>query len=318
MPKGTVLILDTNHIARRAFHAMNHLRTSDGRQSGVVYIASRIFRKLLNQFQPTKVFAIFDGGNEHQKKKLSTYKHSRKAGPDHFYEQLNDLQDLLRSIGASTIRVKGLEADMIIGIVAWKLQELEDIDKVIIVSSDSDLLQLIDKKIFVYDDRKSILWTQERFSKEFNNSRPADIVLMKSIAGDSSDDIKGVPGVGETTAWQAVHLMRDRVFPIGMFRLKALGGPEYSKKYRQACSGNARLLKVLYGLDIVLRNRELIQIPHNEGFLPADQSTELNAQYSRSSCVHEKKVKQILQKYECDQLKDSLLRCVPKCSEKEV
>ena len=300
-----LLVIDGNHLARRSFHAMGYMSTRSGIQSGVVYISLRIIRKLMLKFNPERIIAVFDGGLEQQRKKVSTYKQFHKKAPKHFYSQLGDLQKALSYIGITTVRVQGVEADTLIGITSWKFYER--VDGVYVISSDSDMLQLLNKKIRVYDDRKGKLWDTEEFSRNFPSSKPYEIIYVKSIAGDSPDDVEGVPGVGKATAWSAVKILREHVFNGGRNGLALLQHKEYRKKYLKACKGSGRLARIADYVDRIVANERVVKIPHFEGVLEEESLTDYRSQIGTSLRWQPKKLEELLIKYECLSLQDSLV-----------
>ncbi len=200
-PKILVL-LDGNALIHRAYHALPPLTTSKGETVQAVYGFAMTLLSVLEKFHPEYIAATFDlEGPTFRDDMYAEYKATRSAAPDDLYAQIPRVKDLVRAFNIPIYELPGFEADDIIGTLA-KQSETEDID-VIIVTGDSDELQLVTPRVKVFMLRKGIkdiaLYDEAAVIAKYGFG-PALIPDYKGLAGDTSDNIPGVAGVGQKTA----------------------------------------------------------------------------------------------------------------------
>ena len=200
-PKILVL-LDGNALIHRAYHALPPLTTSKGETVQAVYGFAMTLLSVLEKFHPEYIAATFDlEGPTFRDDMYAEYKATRSAAPDDLYAQIPRVKDLVRAFNIPIHELPGFEADDIIGTLA-KQSETEDID-VIIVTGDSDELQLVTPRVKVFMLRKGIkdiaLYDEAAVIAKYGFG-PALIPDYKGLAGDTSDNIPGVAGVGAKTA----------------------------------------------------------------------------------------------------------------------
>ncbi len=194
-----LFIIDGNSLINRAFYALPPLATRDGKVYNAVFGFTSIIIKLLTEYKPTHMVVAFDAGRKTFRNELySEYKAGRKGMPEELAAQLAPLKELLVEMGIKILEKPGIEADDIIGTLSNRFRFPN-----VIVTGDRDCLQLIDSDTEVWLTKhgiSDILSMNERQLADDTGLTPAQIVDLKSLMGDSSDNIPGVPGIGEKTA----------------------------------------------------------------------------------------------------------------------
>lgn len=200
-----ILIFDAHHLVHRMYHSVR-LTTTGGVPSGIFYGMFRTVNKLCNLFHPDKMFMCFDGPNYREYKRQAVPDIAYKAQriddkPDTFWEQVEDIKQALKYAGVPVIDMKNVESDDAVALLAKAYEKIGE--KVVIVSSDKDLWTLISKRVRIMDDIKNHIHTKEQ------HPFPEKYLDMKVLAGDPSDNIPGVKGVGPKTAEKIISLMQD-------------------------------------------------------------------------------------------------------------
>lgn len=208
MTKEKLLLLDGNSLAYRAFFALPLLTNDSGIHTNAVYGFTTMLQRILEEEQPTKILVAFDAGKTTFRHETFTeYKGGRQKTPPELSEQFPYLRKLIDAYGIKQYELELYEADDIIGTLA-KEAASQDID-VIIVSGDRDLTQLATEQVTVYITKKGITEIEKNtpaYIEEKYGLTPSQIIDMKGLMGDASDNIPGVPGVGEKTA---VKLLKE-------------------------------------------------------------------------------------------------------------
>ena len=197
MDSKTVYLFDGTSLAYRAFYAIRDLSTSTGFPTNAIYGFIRMFLKLYKDFKPEYVAVAFDVGKKtFRNELLKEYKANRKPTPDNFKVQLPYIKKFLECLGITVLEKEGYEADDILGTVAKKLAS--EGHRVFIVTPDKDMRQLIDEKIAVIaiSNKTGLkkIYDLETFRKEYGVD-PQQIPDLFGLAGDSIDNIPGVPGI---------------------------------------------------------------------------------------------------------------------------
>lgn len=200
MPR--LFLLDGHSLAFRAFYAIDvALSTKDGRPTNAVYGFALMMNKLIEQYKPEYVVATFDRGKPTIRlERYAEYKAQREKTPPELSIQFDYIKQLLQAMGVPICEVDGHEADDVIGTLSL-LAEGAGIDTVI-VTSDRDSLQLVSPKVKVMLTRKGVteiemMGEEEVFAKYA--LKPSQLIDLKALMGDASDNIKGVKGIGEKT-----------------------------------------------------------------------------------------------------------------------
>ena len=202
-----LLILDSNSLLNRAFYAIPELTTTDGIHTNAVYGFANMLFKMKEELKPDYVVAAFDRkGPTFRHKEYKDYKAGRKKMPEELAEQFPLTKDLLNLLSITIYEMDGYEADDIIGSLA-KYAEKNGIE-VYIVTGDRDALQLASDNINVVITKKGVtetaVYNYKTFMDEFGVT-PTQFIDVKGLMGDKSDNIPGVPGVGEKTAYKLIQ-----------------------------------------------------------------------------------------------------------------
>jgi DNA polymerase-1 len=199
-----LLLIDANSVIHRSFHALPPFTAPDGRPTGAIYGVASILLKLWREEKPDYVAALFDRPEPtFRDKKYAAYKAQRPPAPDVLISQLIEMPNLFHAFGVATFEKAGFEADDLIATLATKFKDEKDL-QVVILTGDRDTLQLVEgEKVVVQTFNKGVSDTtiyDEKMVMEKYGLPPKAIIDYKALAGDSSDNIKGVPGVGPKTA----------------------------------------------------------------------------------------------------------------------
>jgi len=205
--KKILIILDSNSIIHRAYHALPPLTTKKGELINAVYGFLLVFLKAIKDFQPDYIAACFDfPAPTFRHKKYKEYKAKRPPAPEELYQQIPKVKKILENFNVPIFEKEGFEADDIIGTIAHLAPKRQVLPKVetIILSGDLDTLQLINPKTKVYSLRKGvkdiILYDQDLVKEKYGGLETSQLLDFKALKGDPSDNIPGVTGVGEKTA----------------------------------------------------------------------------------------------------------------------
>ena len=194
-----ILIIDGNSLANRAFYALPFLSNHEGQPTGAVFGFANILIKIISELKPNKIAVAFDHSRKTFRNEIySQYKAQRKETPKELVSQFPLIKKMLKAMGICTLEVEGIEADDIIGTLSKQLN-----GEKYLLSGDRDLLQLISDNTFVWLTKKGVSVVEKvdrKRLKELYGLLPEQIVDLKALMGDSSDNIPGVSGVGEKTA----------------------------------------------------------------------------------------------------------------------
>ncbi len=199
-----LLLIDGHSILNRAFYGLPDLTNSEGVHTGAVYGFLNILFKVLGEEEPEYLAVAFDRSEPtFRHEKYPEYKGTRKPMPEELKAQIPILKEMLEKMGIATVSIAGYEADDILGTLAKKAEQKNL--NVTILSGDRDLLQLITSKIRIRLPRTVKGQTliedyKEEVVKEHFQITPSQIIELKALMGDASDNIPGIPGVGEKTA----------------------------------------------------------------------------------------------------------------------
>ena len=198
MAKDTLYLIDGTSLCYRSFFAIK-LTTSSGFPTGAVYGFYQTLKKILTKYKPKYIGVCFDVSRKtFRQKKFKEYKINRPPLPDGLKAQFPLVKKLLGALGIKIIEKEGFEADDVIASLCRRARK-DNLD-VVIVSSDKDLYQLIDKdKVSVYNYNKDKFINRHEFLKEYGFS-PELIIDYLSLAGDSTDNIPGAKGIGKVGA----------------------------------------------------------------------------------------------------------------------
>ncbi|MBQ7799571.1 MAG: DNA polymerase I [Oscillospiraceae bacterium] len=199
-----LMIIDGNSILNRAFYAIRPLSAPDGTPTNAIFGFMNIFHKYLSEQQPDSVAVCFDVSKKTFRNEIySDYKGTRKGMPDELRAQLQPVKDILNSLGYLTIGLEGFEADDLIGTLSTAAAKSGN--DCVIVTGDRDSLQLVDERVTVLlpatkaGKTETTVYTPDTVLENIG-VRPDQIVDLKALMGDSSDNIPGVAGIGQKGA----------------------------------------------------------------------------------------------------------------------
>ena len=201
--KRRLLLVDAYGLIYRAFHALPPLTNSRGQLTNAAYGFTSILLRTMADVDPERAIVAFDApGTTYRHERFPAYKAQRPSMPDELRSQVPLVRDLVAALGLPLLEATGYEADDVIGTIATAAER--DGWEVHIVSGDLDMLQLVTKKVHLLHTAKGgadaiVEYDPERVFARYGLT-PEQMVDFKSLKGDSSDNIPGVPGVGEKTA----------------------------------------------------------------------------------------------------------------------
>ncbi len=206
-----LFLIDGNSLAYRAFFALpESIGTSDGRPTNAIYGLASMLVKIIDEHHPAGVVVAWDAGWSGREKTYDLYKAQRKPRPDLLREQWPHLMPLVDAFGYTNVKVDGYEADDVIASLARQARG-EGID-VMVVTGDRDAYQLVGPGVRVMSTSRGITETKvydEAAVEERYGVPPTLITDLMGLRGDTSDNIPGVPGIGEKTATQLLQKFGD-------------------------------------------------------------------------------------------------------------
>jgi DNA polymerase I len=230
--RPVLYLIDGSNQMYRAYHAIRGLTGPDGRSTNAVYGFVTMLRKLLNDQRPELIAASFDlAGATFRSGLASDYKANRAPMPPDLSEQIPWVHRACEALGVPILTYEGYEADDVIGTIAERAAA--ETYGVAIVTGDKDFFQLVRAGIRVYNPRDEGTWFDEGGVKEKFGVAPEQVVDVLSLMGDSIDNVKGVPGIGEKGA-------RDLIASYGTLDALLERAAEIpQKKYREALLAHA-------------------------------------------------------------------------------
>ncbi|MBS4461671.1 MULTISPECIES: DNA polymerase I [unclassified Facklamia] len=209
MAKRKIMLIDGSSLAFRAFYSIldiEKFKNKAGLHTNALYSFHRMIDSVLEMFQPTHVLVAFDkAGPTFRTEKYADYKGGRQKTPPEFKEQMPYLRVFLDAYGIKHYEVAEYEADDIIGTLA---HQADAQDEVIVISGDKDLIQLASDNTTVYITRKGVsdleAYTPATIAEKYALT-PEQIIDLKGLMGDSSDNYPGITRIGEKTALKLLH-----------------------------------------------------------------------------------------------------------------
>ena len=199
-----IVLIDGHSIINRAFYGVPDLTNKDGLHTNGIFGFVNILFKILEEEKPDYLTVAFDVKHPTFRHEMFTeYKGTRKGMPPELHEQVPVLKELLTAMGIKIMELPGYEADDLLGTVA-KMSEAKGMD-VLVVSGDRDLLQIVtdDIRVCIPKTKRGTTEYEMYYTKDVQEKYgllPLQIIELKALMGDSSDNIPGVPGIGEKTA----------------------------------------------------------------------------------------------------------------------
>jgi len=208
MSKNTLILIDGNGIMHRAYHALPNLSTTDGTPTNIIYGFLSMIYKVVSDFSPTHLTVVFDTPKPTFRHKLfKEYQIQRPKIENVFKIQIPLVKEAIVLSGIYQIEKEGYEADDIIGTICKNLAKKDNFN-IIIISSDKDILQLVNEKVWVASPVSGLTTIKiydEQKVKENYNILPKQIIDYKALVGDQSDNYPGAKGIGPTTAIKLIN-----------------------------------------------------------------------------------------------------------------
>jgi DNA polymerase-1 len=204
-----LLLIDANSIIHRSFHALPPFTTPAGKPSGAIYGIASILLRLWREDRPDYVAALFDRPEPTFRDKIyAEYKAQRPPAPTELVQQIVEAHHLFAAFGVTIFEKPGYEADDLIATLAVHFKGAPDL-QVVILTGDRDTLQLVDGnklvvQIFNTGISDTTIYDEAAVITKYNGLAPEQLIEYKALVGDSSDNIKGVPGVGPKTGTELI------------------------------------------------------------------------------------------------------------------
>jgi len=193
-----VFLIDAHGLCYRAFYAVKALKNSKGKPTNAVFGFCNILRKILVDGKPTHVAVCFDVGKQtHRQKKFADYKIQRQAMPDDLVIQIDTIRDVVRAYGFPIFELEGFEADDVMATLSVRFAKKNT--DVFIATDDKDMAQLVNDHIKLYSPRQEKVIDTKDVKEKFGVA-PEQMTDYIALAGDPSDNIPGVKGIGEVGA----------------------------------------------------------------------------------------------------------------------
>lgn len=238
-----IFLVDGHSFLYRAFYGTPYLSNSKGVPSNAIYAFINMIRKIIKEREPDTLVIVFDSGTPSFREDIyREYKAQRQPMPDNLSVQIPYVKTILDAMGLPILEKEGFEADDIIGTIVYSLRG-EDC-MTYIVTGDKDIMQFVSDRVFIVDASKNLVLGEQEVQEKFGIS-PSQITDYLALRGDSSDNIPGVPGIGDKTAREILETFGtlDEIY-------------ENIEKIKKA-SVRERLIR---GKDLALMSRELATI----------------------------------------------------------
>ncbi|MBV8569005.1 MAG: DNA polymerase I, partial [Acidobacteriaceae bacterium] len=205
LPTQRLFLIDSFGFIFRAYHARARsnappMRTTTGLSTEAVFIFHNMLRKLATSFKPDYIAAVFESGEEptFRSEAFTEYKANRSEMPPDLGPQIPQIRRVLEAMNIPVLEFPGFEADDVIGSIACRTLE-KQVD-VVIVSSDKDMLQLVNEHVFMLNPMKDDEWYDPAKVEEFMGVKPSQVADLLALKGDAIDNIPGAPGIGDKGA----------------------------------------------------------------------------------------------------------------------
>ena len=200
---ASLYLIDGHNVLYRTFFGVPRLTAPDGTPTNVVLGVARILLKILREERPDAIVAVFDSREPTPRHAIyPEYKANRLKTPEDLAAQIPVVDEMIDALGVCRLSIAGAEADDIIGTLSRRAEE-RGID-VVIVSSDKDMYQLVSKRVKVRDGLKEHTVGEAQVEEVFGVP-PGKVADLLALAGDPSDNVPGVPGIGEKTASELIR-----------------------------------------------------------------------------------------------------------------
>jgi len=236
LPVPRLFLIDSFGFIFRAYHARARsgappMRTTTGLATEAIFIFHNMLRKLMASFKPEYIAAIFESSEPtFRSESFAEYKANRTEMPPDLGEQIPYIRRILEAMHIPVLEFPGYEADDVIGAIACR--EQSKACEVVIVSSDKDMLQLVNNRVFMLNPMKDDEWYDAAKVEQFLGVKPSQVADLLALKGDSIDNIPGAPGIGDKGA-------RDLILRYGSVEGALEHAAEVERKtYRESLLNN--------------------------------------------------------------------------------
>lgn len=260
------IIIDGSSLMYRAFFALPLLTASNGAYTNAIMGFANMLGKIFTDYEPQYIAVAFDKSRKTFRTQMyPEYKGQRAKTPDELKSQIPLLRDFLESLGIPFIEKEDFEADDIIGTLATKAARSGY--ETLVVTGDKDALQLIEPNLKVMLTRRGIMdmqvFDEAAFKEKYAGLAPLKLIDIKSLMGDSSDNIPGVPGIGEKTALKLLAQFGDLENLLA--NIEQVSG----KKLKEKLHDNQELARLSYRLATICRDMDLEFVPDDYKMVPS-------------------------------------------------
>ncbi len=284
--KGKVYLVDGSSYIFRAYYAIRHLSNSKGEATNAVYGFTNMLITLLRDETPDLMAVVFDTKEPTFRKKLyPAYKANRAAMPEDLVPQVPLIKEVVRAFNLPSLELPGYEADDIIATLARRYAESGH--EVTVVTGDKDLMQVVADRVRLLDTMKGKVSRRNEVIEKFGVP-PEQVLEVLGLAGDSSDNIPGVPGIGEKTAGRLIREFGSiENLLANIDRVKGEKRRENLRSYADQARLSRKLAALVYDLDIAVTLDELkVEEPDRpalENLFKQLEFTRLYQEYSRTA-----------------------------------
>ena len=201
--QNRLILIDGSGYIFRAYYALPPMNRSDGTPINAVFGFTNMLVKLIEDYKKEKLIVIFDAARENFRNNIyPNYKANRGETPEDLIPQFDLIKKSVKAFGIPQIELEGYEADDIIATYAFEAQKI-NIDS-LIISSDKDLMQLVNDKVAMLDPMKNKKINKEQVFEKFGVG-PDKVIQIQALTGDKIDNIPGAPGIGPKTAAELIN-----------------------------------------------------------------------------------------------------------------
>jgi len=203
MKKTTIYLIDGSAYIYRAYHAISHLSNSSGLPTNAVFGFTRMLIKLIEDKNPQYLVMVFDSkGPTFRHERYPQYKANRPPMPDDLVVQQPYIRKVVEAFNIPIVEMQGFEADDLIASLAYQAESKGY--RSVMITGDKDFLQLVTSDATIWDPMKDRIWTEQNIIDKYQ-FKPTQIIDMMGFWGDTSDNVPGVPGIGEKTAMTLIQ-----------------------------------------------------------------------------------------------------------------
>ncbi|MBU0614090.1 hypothetical protein KJ766_02260 [Patescibacteria group bacterium] len=277
MKKNIFIVIDGNALLHRAWHAIPPLTSPDGIVVNALYGFVNILERLLKEFDPKYVAVAWDlPGKTFRHLQFEQYKATRKKKEPELYAQIPIICSVLDAYGVPSVSAEGFEADDVIGTIAKKYSKDAN---VLIVTGDMDALQLVDKNVQVVSFVKGVseikIYDEEAVIQRYS-LKPSQIIDLKTLMGDASDNIPGVQGIGKKGA---TDLLNEHGNVDGLVR--AIKSGKLNSRYQKKLDGKEGVIKQMKELVTIVTDVPLKKFDLNDALLHRPDKKKLVALFEQ-------------------------------------